>query len=129
MNCMKCGRETSQDHVFCADCLEEMKKYPVKPGIAIQLPRREHPSALKKAVMRRKTVPTTDDVIKRQKRLIRLMSILILLMALLIGMLALPTIMKLFEDTKPLPGQNYTSLITTEPDDDSVSRETLSDLD
>ena len=26
MNCMKCGRETAEDQVFCAGCLEEMER-------------------------------------------------------------------------------------------------------
>ena len=31
MNCMKCGRETENEAVFCPDCLQIMEKYPV-PG-------------------------------------------------------------------------------------------------
>ena len=27
MNCMKCGRETQNEQVFCQDCLQEMEKY------------------------------------------------------------------------------------------------------
>ena len=37
MNCMKCGREIGENRVFCDLCLADMEKYPIKPGIAIQL--------------------------------------------------------------------------------------------
>ena len=30
MGCMKCGKDITDDNVFCADCLQEMEKYPVK---------------------------------------------------------------------------------------------------
>ncbi len=38
MNCMKCGRELKETHVFCPECLAAMEAYPVKPGTPIQLP-------------------------------------------------------------------------------------------
>ncbi len=37
MNCLRCGRKVEERQVFCPDCLEEMEKYPVKPGV-IRLP-------------------------------------------------------------------------------------------
>ena len=37
MGCLKCGRET--DQTFCESCRETMKKYPVKPGAVVILPR------------------------------------------------------------------------------------------
>ena len=40
MHCMKCGRKTGESHAFCDECMEEMKKYPVKPGTVIRLPER-----------------------------------------------------------------------------------------
>ena len=56
MNCMKCGRETRGEDVFCQDCLTEMKKYPVDPGTVVLLPRRKDPSA-KKADKRHPPTP------------------------------------------------------------------------
>ena len=35
MSCMKCGKEVSEDQVFCPECLAEMERYPVKPGTPV----------------------------------------------------------------------------------------------
>lgn len=48
MNCMKCGQETVDEHVFCEKCLAVMEKYPVRPGAVVMLPRRREPSVIKK---------------------------------------------------------------------------------
>ncbi len=45
MKCMKCGTAVPTEQVFCANCQEEMDRYPVKPGTPILLPNRtEKPS-------------------------------------------------------------------------------------
>ena len=38
--CLKCRREIAEGQVFCDDCLAQMKKYPVKPGTPVNLPKR-----------------------------------------------------------------------------------------
>lgn len=40
MRCLKCNRETEDNQVFCNECLEQMKKEPIKPGTPITLPKR-----------------------------------------------------------------------------------------
>lgn len=40
MRCLKCNRETEDNQVFCNECLEQMKKDPIKPGTPITLPTR-----------------------------------------------------------------------------------------
>lgn len=40
MRCMKCGRETEENQVFCKDCLADMERYPVKPGTPVVIPKR-----------------------------------------------------------------------------------------
>ena len=47
MQCMKCGRDVESDEVFCNSCKETMARYPVRPGVVVQLPRRTE-SAVKK---------------------------------------------------------------------------------
>ena len=49
MHCMKCGRDLEPGQVFCEECQAEMKKYPVKPGTVVQLPRRREEAPNKKA--------------------------------------------------------------------------------
>ena len=41
MACIKCGRKTKEQQVFCDDCLAQAESYPVDPATAIQLPARE----------------------------------------------------------------------------------------
>ncbi len=37
MNCIRCGREITEDRTFCADCTEIMDAHPVNPGTPIQI--------------------------------------------------------------------------------------------
>ena len=48
MNCLKCGRETQEDNVFCQACLLEMQKYPVHADTVVLLPRRKDAPVIKK---------------------------------------------------------------------------------
>lgn len=46
MSCIRCGRDTEDNQVFCVECLADMERHPVKPGTPIQLPvRMQQPSA------------------------------------------------------------------------------------
>lgn len=83
MHCMKCGRQVEDSHSFCPDCMEEMAKYPVKPGTVIKLP--NHPVAA--PVKKRKRIPKPEDQIaalRRSRR--RLMLALMFSLMLLLGM-------------------------------------------
>lgn len=42
MICLKCGKETEENQVFCGECRQVMAQYPVKPGTPIQLPQRKN---------------------------------------------------------------------------------------
>lgn len=114
MNCMKCGREIEDGQVFCADCLEAMEKYPVKPGIAIQLPNRKETPALKKVHIRRRQPPTPEELIRRLKKRVRAFVILWLITLAMLAATIYPTIQYFFGEDMPLPGQNYNTVITTE---------------
>lgn len=65
MYCLKCGRDTKADKVFCEECLESMRHHPVKPGTAIQIPSRSAKVAPKKAAKR---PPTPEEQIVSLKR-------------------------------------------------------------
>ncbi|MBQ8834768.1 MAG: zinc ribbon domain-containing protein [Oscillospiraceae bacterium] len=109
MNCMKCGREIEAGQVFCGECLAEMEKYPVKPGIAIQLPKPREIPIYKKAMPRRRAA-TPEEQIKRLRRVIRILAALLLLCCILIGLMVYPTVSTLLAESKPKPGQNYSSV-------------------
>ncbi len=114
--CMKCGRELKPGAVFCNGCLDEMEKYPVKPGIVVLLPSQKgaHP----KQPQRRKyaVVSPEEQVIKLKKRVKSLCAALILALA-AAAALGWYTVMDLLEneEIRFLPGQNYSSQSTSEP--------------
>lgn len=116
MNCMKCGRELSQEGVFCDECLAEMDRYPVKPDAVVQLPRKRTGAPVKKSAPRRKTHRTPEEQIKHLRRLVlRLAVALFLCLSLLIAAGYFTVIHLLEERPSFLPGQNYSSMESTEP--------------
>ena len=110
MNCMKCGREIAEVAVFCESCLEDMKKYPVKPGIAIQLPGRKDAPVLRKSHTRRRQPPTPEEQIQKLKKRLRRMTLLWFITALLLAAAIYPTVEYLTGRNILLPGQNYSTI-------------------
>jgi len=106
MNCMKCGREIEEDQVFCIDCLKDMEKYPVRPGTAVHLPKRPTYSPIRRAMPKRKTIPP-EEMVKKQRKLIRRLSVALAVFALLSALLAYPAVVHLLESEDSLIGQNY----------------------
>ena len=118
MNCMKCGRDIEENQVFCGICLEEMGRYPVKPGIAVQLPHRRDSPVPKKTHIRRRQPPTPEEQILRLKKRIRRLMILWLITLMLLAATIYPTVEFFRGHTMLLPGQNYTAITdldSTEP--------------
>ena len=107
MNCMKCGRESLSDQVFCEDCLAEMKKYPISPNVPVILPKHEPRSAPKKQ-LRKKVISPEEQIVILKSR-IRLLTILLIAFALLSALLVYPAVQYLQQDHFR-PGQNYTSI-------------------
>lgn len=132
MYCLKCGRETENEHVFCNGCLNVMEKYPVKPGTHINLPKRET-TAVQKKSSRRRALKPEEQVIQLKKSLRRTRFIVVLLILAVIGMGVLNWwYMKKMsvepEEEAPI-GQNFTvEPTTTLPVEDDVSRETIPSL-
>ena len=117
MNCIKCGRETGEDQVFCEQCLKEMENYPVKPGTAIRIPTHEPREEVKKQP-KRKTVLPPSEQIQRLRKKVRALRVVLALMLLICAGLCFVigwTVMEL--DFQRLLGQNYRTeqVITTEP--------------
>lgn len=84
MNCMKCGKTTTNEQVFCDDCLQVMAKHPVKPGTPVYLPQRQEAPAGKKTGRRVRELPVEEqlkDLQKRNRRLRRWLLITGLLLA------------------------------------------------
>ena len=107
MNCMKCGRETVAENVFCSECLTEMGKYPVQPGTVVLLPRRREAAAQKKTV-KRKTVTPEEQLEGMRKWVIGLALALIACIIAIVLMFE-PT-MHYIRDEHFDIGQNYSSV-------------------
>ena len=119
MQCMKCGRDVESDEVFCNSCKETMARYPVRPGVVVQLPRRTE-SAVKKQPVRRRATPSVEEQNQLLRRAVRrLAALAALLLAAVIGLSWLTVNLYRENERKVLPGQNYYSATvpgeTTEP--------------
>ena len=111
MNCLRCGRETQGDDAFCDSCKETMKKYPVRPGTAVILPKNKESAAQRK--QKRHQPPALQDQIrklKKQRLQLRIM-VICLFLILVLGIAAGAYF--LYREQPSKPGQNYVVVETT----------------
>ena len=113
MNCMKCGKETDENQIFCEDCLAVMEKYPVKPGVVVQIPVQP---AKKQVHHHRRPTLTAEERVRRLARWNLVLSGLLLL-AISAALVFASMTFDLFqeENVKKLLGQNYSVVQQTEP--------------
>lgn len=108
MKCLKCGKDTSHDQIFCDHCLRTMDAYPVDPGIHIQLPKRSVTPAPKKSSSRRRSQNPEETVVRLKKVTVWLCSIvLVLCLALGACIAALAMTGQALEEAKRT-GKNFT---------------------
>ena len=107
MSCMKCGRDTQSDYVFCQDCLTVMEKYPVQPGTVVLLPRRREPSVVKK--MPKRHVPTMEEQMKILRKWLRILILSLIVCIALILLMLKPTMHYVMDEHVEI-GQNYSSV-------------------
>ena len=96
MSCMRCGKETDENQVFCAECLADMERHPVKPGTPIVLPNRPERPVGKTS---HKRIKKPDEQIKNLRSFI--FWLLLLVVALLVALAI--TLHMLFSATETLP--------------------------
>jgi len=120
MNCMKCGRETQDERVFCEECLAEMEKYPVRPGTVVLLPRRKEPSIIKK--MPKRHVPTPEEQLVSLRKCVRILAILLAVCAVAIVLMFRPTMHYVLDEHVEI-GQNYSSVVPSSAPTTSSSAE------
>lgn len=111
MNCLKCGRVIEEGQVFCSDCLLEMQKYPVKPGVTVQLPKREEVLPGKRVHSR--PVLSPEEQVKLLRRRNRILTASLVLTLLVLAAVCFFSVEKLTQ-TRMLPGQNYSAVTSTE---------------
>ena len=74
MHCLKCGQKTGDSEVFCENCLEDMKKYPVKPGTVVRLPQRQPAPVNKKRPQKHLSFRKAIDQISMLRNRTRLLT-------------------------------------------------------
>ena len=107
MYCLRCGRETTEDHVFCDECRKYMEQYPVRPGTAVLLPKRKEVPAVKKAKRHGPPAPK-EQIQKLKKQRTALLAVLIVLCLILLA--AAASIVFLIRNENVQPGQNYSAV-------------------
>ena len=105
MYCMKCGRDTMDDHVFCDICLQNMERHPVAPGTAVHLPNRS--AAVKRPVSRKRSVPLEEQLHNLRRSLRRTRTFALILLVIL-AMTAVFLFHEITALDAPIIGQNYT---------------------
>ena len=116
MQCIKCGREVQDKHVFCQQCLSVMDQTPVKPGTPVVIPKRPqkvHTPAVKKE----KPEEQIPKLMKIIHTLWWLCVCLVLALAISIGVIVWH--FSANEHDGPSIGQNYS---TEAPDDAPLRR-------
>ena len=83
MYCMKCGKETKDNQVFCNGCLSVMEQYPVRQDIRVQLPHRSPPAEKKTAAKRKVLSP--EEQISRLRSAVKRLALALLCALLLLG--------------------------------------------
>ena len=120
MACLKCGKDTTSDHVFCDSCLSSMEAYPIKPGTPVQLPVRHTAAAPKKAPRRRALNLEERFVLLKKICKYLIASILVLALLLAVCITGLVHMGRALQDAQNT-GKNFT--VDPAPAQD-VSRET-----
>ena len=109
MYCVKCGRETREEDIFCQDCLLEMDKYPVQPGTVVLLPRRKESSAVKKTPKRH--TPSSEEIIADLRHQRSVLLLLLVACIIAIALMFKPTMHYVLDEHYEI-GQNYSSVAT-----------------
>ena len=111
--CPKCGRDAAENMAFCSECLGEMEKYPVKPGVVVLLPQHEAP--VKAPKRRHASISAEEQLIKLKKLVSGLILALILALG-AAGVFGWMAVTDFLDDTPgKLPGQNYSSETPANP--------------
>lgn len=77
MVCLRCGKTTEENEVFCPECLEVMEQQPVKPDTPIVIPNRETRTPQKRTSQ-------ISPSFKKAKKISRLRSVVFWLILLVI---------------------------------------------
>ena len=108
MQCLRCGRETEEDHVFCFLCEAVMMKHPVKANAVVNIPER---SVRSRNVQSRRQQRPEEDTEQLHRTIMQLRLWVCMLMAALMLCVGVLTWQELNREEKHSIGQNYHSVI------------------
>ena len=110
MQCLRCGRETENEQVFCFTCEALMAKHPVKPNTVVTIPERS--IRMRNTVSRKPQKEKEEDHTDQLRRTILQLRLWVcMLMAALMLCVAALTWQELQQSKSPAIGQNYTSIV------------------
>ena len=114
MWCLKCGKDTKDEHVFCPECLAGMENYPVRRDVHIQLPNHTARNNAKKNAKKKRT-PSPEEMVEILRSRNRRLLLVILVLTLALG----ATVYALLPGTEAPDivenwGKNYTVETPTE---------------
>lgn len=107
MYCLKCGKDTTGEQVFCDSCLQAMEAYPVKPGTPVNLPNKKSNTDPKKTSHRKRPMTADEQIANLAKHLRRSRFLGLILAVLLLAASAL-LLYEVLNPDGPVIGQNYT---------------------
>lgn len=110
MQCLKCGKETADERTFCQSCMEEMEKYPVKPGTPVQLPIRSNAELSRKPSAKKRSNVSEKEQIAKLTRRNRLLSVLLLLMMTALMFVTVVLVRSYYKAPTRPTGQNYSTV-------------------
>ncbi len=110
--CLKCGKKTEKQAVFCGDCLQVAKAYPVKPGSVVHLPSRQ--TLQNTAAVSDFQEPTRAEQTAHLRKLVRWLTVVIAFLSVLLIITAALLVHALDRQSLPAIGRNYTTSTTAQ---------------
>lgn len=107
MLCLKCGRQTNDEQLFCSQCRALMEAYPVRQDARVQLPNRRSVAEEKKAARRRRVISAEERIVILRSRQRRMLAV-ILVLALLLCATGFMLVRGMFQTGEVEWGKNYT---------------------
>lgn len=110
MQCLKCGRDIPEGHVFCKSCTAVIEANPVKPGTPVTIPVRPQ----REPRVHKQIKP--EDQIARLRAKIRRMYVWIFILLTALSLCAGLLAYQFFtQEDGPSIGQNYTAVTGEAP--------------
>ena len=85
MSCLRCGRDTKNQQVFCAACLEHMARYPVRSDAPVYLPTRKNKDTPRKQRRWQRKERSTEETITVLRTRVRVLTALCVVLAMMLS--------------------------------------------